>query len=152
MPAGELCRPEPSPTAQQALAAALELTRRLGQEAVPELPVEDDLMRFCSARLRLERRRRSLLLAFDESDRLVSQRGVPDIDTGELSRLVLEAALDPRVVRFVPVLFGPSSLVLAPAWSEMLAGDVSEILSRFGVRLERPRRLDGEEKRRENAR
>jgi DNA repair protein RadC len=147
-PPDDFHHPGLSTPVNQAVAALLELTHRLGQVEVPEQPIfagSQALDQIYLSQLGSLSGRQSLLLAVDESHHVVWQGGVDDGQSrAELSRFVLEAALNPRVVALVPVLFVPSGPAALPTWQEELDPEVLCRLSAFGARWDAPLGLSAE--------
>jgi len=132
-----------SPAGNRALAAVLELTRRLGEVEVAPRPLAggpERLVKECFPEVRHSPREQVWLVALNQHRRTVWRELVPPAllaqDGADLKRLSLRVALKPEVFSLVPLCFHPEALPLALA--EKLVSELREALSTLGVRCEGP--------------
>jgi len=142
-PPDELHHPGLSLAGHRALAAALELTRRLGEVDVTARPLAggpQELARESFPEVRHSPREQVWLVALNQHRRTIWREPVPpavlEQDGAELKRLVLRVALKPAVFSLVPLCFHPEALPLALA--EKLVTELREDLSTLGVRCDGP--------------
>ncbi len=139
-PPDELHHPGLSLQAKQALAAALELTQRLGQTELAHRALAGGpewLARVNFPEFRHCTHKQVWLLGINAHHQTVWRQHVPTStlqDSAELSRLVLRVALKHKVLRLVPLWFHPA----APPWdlAEKLASEVRKDLASVGVRCD----------------
>lgn len=133
----DVSHPGLSPRANQALAATLELTRRLGRIEVPERPVAGSaewLARELAPELRQRTGEEVWIVALDEHHRTTERQLVEPATADELSRLVLKVALRREVFRLVLLHVRATGPVSPRDWAEKLAPGLPEALSSVGVR------------------
>jgi len=148
-PPDELCHPGLSPRGHRALAAALELTRRLGEVEVAPRPLAggpEALAQESFPQVRHSPRAQVWLVALNAQRRTVYRELVPaavlERDGAEFKRLGLRAALKPEVSWLVPLCFHPETPPLDLA--EKLASEMGTDLSAVGVRCDDPLALSAD--------